>query len=111
MTTGICTVDGCERLLYARGLCDPHYHRWLHHSDPLAALPIGWLRDADCRPTPHEFYTPEAVARIMRDKRPLTATVNRIIAASDAYEQRVREQDARDRERYPWLYAGERRAA
>jgi hypothetical protein len=25
----VCSVDGCERLAYARQLCKPHYRRWL----------------------------------------------------------------------------------
>lgn len=30
-----CTLDGCERLHFARGFCQPHYERWRYHGDPL----------------------------------------------------------------------------
>jgi hypothetical protein len=30
----ICTVEGCKRTMYARGLCGKHYSRYLHHGHP-----------------------------------------------------------------------------
>jgi hypothetical protein len=36
-----CTVDGCSRTTYARGLCGMHYKRVLRHGDPLAVAPRG----------------------------------------------------------------------
>jgi hypothetical protein len=32
----LCSVDGCERPVQARGLCPRHYRRLMGHGDPLA---------------------------------------------------------------------------
>lgn len=37
----MCQVDGCARVLYTRGLCEPHYRRLLRTSTVNADLPIG----------------------------------------------------------------------
>jgi hypothetical protein len=34
-----CTVDGCQRPVYARGWCNPHYQRWRKHGDPTGGEP------------------------------------------------------------------------
>lgn len=36
-----CTIDGCERRARSRTWCELHYQRWLNHGDPLAMLPHG----------------------------------------------------------------------
>jgi hypothetical protein len=37
----LCGVDSCDRPLYARGLCQPHYKRLRRHGDVFAEIPIG----------------------------------------------------------------------
>lgn len=32
----ICAVDGCDRYVHGGAYCQPHYHRWKRHGDPLA---------------------------------------------------------------------------
>lgn len=34
MADRICTIDGCDSRLYARGWCNKHYKRWMAHGDP-----------------------------------------------------------------------------
>lgn len=36
-----CCIDSCERNVYARELCQPHYKRLRRHGDVFADLPIG----------------------------------------------------------------------
>lgn len=31
----ICSIDGCEEKHMAKGLCPPHYSKWLYYGDPL----------------------------------------------------------------------------
>lgn len=31
-----CSIDGCEKMFYARGWCNMHYTRWRIHGGPLA---------------------------------------------------------------------------
>lgn len=39
-----CTVQGCERASYSRGICTAHYYRWRRAGNP----PIdGWIESAD----------------------------------------------------------------
>lgn len=47
-----CSIDGCEKIVQARGWCAMHYSRWEAHSDPLGGseyAPIGaavkWIED------------------------------------------------------------------
>lgn len=45
-----CTIEGCEKLIHAGGLCQLHYHRRRRHGDPLAGRtldgsPVRYLRD------------------------------------------------------------------
>lgn len=35
----ICTVDGCDKPVQARGMCGMHYRRWRLHGDPLITKP------------------------------------------------------------------------
>ena len=35
--TRICTIDGCDKLAFARGWCTTHYERWRRHGDPMNA--------------------------------------------------------------------------
>ncbi len=35
MSDGICSVEGCEAGVKARGWCTKHYARWAKHGDPL----------------------------------------------------------------------------
>lgn len=38
----ICTIDGCGKVLLARGYCRAHYLRWYRHGDPLSGgTPVG----------------------------------------------------------------------
>jgi lambda repressor-like predicted transcriptional regulator len=30
----VCTIDGCDKLVRARGWCSKHYQRWQRHGDP-----------------------------------------------------------------------------
>jgi len=46
----VCSVDGCENLLRARGWCPTHWTRWRHHGDPLKGgtspgAPMQWIQD------------------------------------------------------------------
>ncbi len=34
-----CTVPGCDRSFYARGLCEPDYQEWARTGKPLAFIP------------------------------------------------------------------------
>ena len=43
----MCEVDDCNRAIYSRGLCEPHYRRRLRTGSVGDAVPIGE------RPTPH----------------------------------------------------------
>ena len=36
-----CCIDSCDRNVYARELCHPHYRRLMRHGDVFADLPIG----------------------------------------------------------------------
>lgn len=36
-----CCIDSCERNVYARELCHPHYKRLQRHGDAFADLSIG----------------------------------------------------------------------
>lgn len=37
-TKGLCAVDSCHSVRYARGWCCKHYRRWKTHGDPLRKL-------------------------------------------------------------------------
>jgi hypothetical protein len=37
----MCSIDGCDRTTYTRGLCEPHYRRLLRTGDVSADVPIG----------------------------------------------------------------------
>lgn len=39
--TEICSIEGCVKLVRARGWCSTHYNRWRTHGDPLKVLPSG----------------------------------------------------------------------
>lgn len=41
MTDATCAVDGCSKLVKARGWCAAHYGRWLKHGSPHTVLPTG----------------------------------------------------------------------
>lgn len=45
----ICSIEGCNKPVTARGWCGAHYVRWMRHGDPLAGRtpwgdPLNWLR-------------------------------------------------------------------
>lgn len=40
-----CSVEDCGRPVRARGWCNPHWHRWYRHGDPLGGrprIPLRW---------------------------------------------------------------------
>lgn len=37
-TQRICSIDGCDKTVKARGWCGKHYHRWARHGDPLGGI-------------------------------------------------------------------------
>lgn len=39
-TPRLCSVDGCGKLVIARGWCNAHWTRWRRHGDPLAGGPF-----------------------------------------------------------------------
>ena len=61
-----CTVESCDRTVYARSLCQPHYKRLRRHGDVLADVPIGrgtrecsvegCIRPAEARTLCHGHY-------------------------------------------------------
>ena len=42
-----CAVQGCSRLSYARGWCQPHYNRWRRNGDPLAGRAVPRMEHPD----------------------------------------------------------------
>ena len=34
----ICSIEGCDKPIKARGWCENHYYRWKRHGDPLICL-------------------------------------------------------------------------
>lgn len=60
----ICSIDGCDNHVCARGLCRKHYMRWYVHGDPLKlertpnGVPASWLEKnkdfvgVECLPWP-----------------------------------------------------------
>lgn len=40
----LCSIDGCDGLHQARGLCSSHYNRWRKHGDPQAEQPVKRYR-------------------------------------------------------------------
>lgn len=36
-----CAIESCDRNVYSRELCQPHYKRWRRHGDAFPDLPIG----------------------------------------------------------------------
>lgn len=45
MEKGTCTVDGCDRPVRYKALCNAHYLRKMRHGDPLASAPRMTLRE------------------------------------------------------------------
>jgi len=35
-----CSIEGCERPVYARGWCTRHWYRWRYHGSPTAGRPV-----------------------------------------------------------------------
>lgn len=42
-----CAIETCERPLYCRGWCNPHWHKWLRYGDPLGGMP--WYKTTSDR--------------------------------------------------------------
>src|SRR5690349_23871335 len=38
MAETTCSIDECDRKVFARGWCGVHYKRWYRHGDPLAEV-------------------------------------------------------------------------
>lgn len=47
----ICKVEGCDRIVAYKKLCDAHYQRWKRTGDVMADVPIN-LRVRNCRRHP-----------------------------------------------------------
>jgi len=41
VSSKVCTIEGCDKPMSARGWCAAHYTRWRKHGDPLTVLPRG----------------------------------------------------------------------
>lgn len=69
-TTGVdpCSIDGCEKLMFARGWCSTHYHRGRVHGDPL------W---EPIRLTSQERFWPKVDRRGDNECWPFLAYLNR----------------------------------
>lgn len=37
----MCKIDGCEKPVHSKGLCQAHYRKMQRHGDPLAVVPLG----------------------------------------------------------------------
>lgn len=37
---GVCSIEGCDRSLKARGWCKAHYQRWWKDGDPMPDVPV-----------------------------------------------------------------------
>ena len=106
--TLICTVDGCERPIYAHGLCTLHWQRWRRNGDPtIVKTRRGWTADqiiADelNRAVPDENGC--LIAQCSTDGRYPCVTFNRrnVRVARMVLEQKLgralRKGDARSRE-------------
>ena len=85
---GACSVEGCEKIAVARGMCDMHYRRWRKHGDPL----VGARRSikpcsveacanpAEARTLCHGHYLAllrrgEWPTRLLSDRQPRTCAV------------------------------------
>lgn len=73
----VCSIDGCERKLQARGWCGTHYQRWRAHGDVMTdrvRLPKGTLCAAkDCdRPNSSFGYCGMHHRRVVKHGNPHT---------------------------------------
>lgn len=64
-----CSVDGCEKLSVANGLCDMHYRRWRNHGTPVGERFDRWGH-ADY----HPLY--QTHRRLIRDRVPMVMEWN-----------------------------------
>lgn len=44
--SGMCSIEDCQQSSYARGWCDNHYRRYLHHGTPEGGQPSSTVRFA-----------------------------------------------------------------
>lgn len=41
MATDLCTVEGCDRVRTARGMCNAHYQRYRKYGDTFPSMPVA----------------------------------------------------------------------
>lgn len=78
MAKRTCSIEGCERQSRARGWCDPHYKRWLHHGST-----------DDPRPTTVERFWAKVDRRGDNECWLWTATLNSRGYSQFQYDHRV----------------------
>lgn len=88
-----CSVESCDRTVYARGLCQPHYKRLRRHGDVLADVPVGrgtrecsvdgCIRPAEARRLCHGHYLRWKRTGDVGEEAPLERATRPLCAAMD----------------------------
>lgn len=79
VTSRLCTIEGCDRALIARGWCSMHYQRWKNHGDPEApGRERRYCTVEECeRPRFGHWYCQLHYDRWREHGNPLTSKLNR----------------------------------